>query len=425
MEETVTEVAPAPAGSAGPASTAEPARQWRPAEVWRRWAPSVWTGFWTWLAGLGMYAAVTFVAWVPYQGLDNTFQLDGAASAPPASALRAYEAWHQWDTVWYVIIADWGYTYDERAAAFFPLYPMLVRGLGTVLPIGTLEAALIVSLLACLAALVLVHRYATDLLGPAAGRRTAFYLLAFPTGFYLAAAYNESLFIALVVASLYCMRKGHWWSAGALAGFASATRLAGILLGVAFAYEYLRQRGFSLRRIRPDAAAVALVPAGLAAYALYCARVFGDPLYFLEAQRHWFRDGYQWPWTTVRQVTDLIAEYPPLMWPDTVRNIINLTAVLGVLVLLVLALVGPWRLGRDQVYLVIFAGIVIMLPVISPIHHLWPLSSSWRFVLECLPVFLVLARMGRDPRFDRIYLAAALALQGAMIVTFVQGRFVA
>lgn len=416
MSEAVTEEQTEPATQ--PAS--EPA-----SDTWRRWAPSLRTGFWTWLAGLAMYAAVTFVAWLPYQGIDDYLQLDGAASAPPASALQAYQVWNQWDSVWYVIIADLGYAYDERAAAFFPLYPLLVRGAGFVLPGGTFEAALIVSILACLAALVLVHRLATELLGPDIARRATFYLLAFPTGFYLAAAYNESLFIALAVASLYCMRRGHWWWAGAFAGFASATRLAGLLLAVAFAYEYLRQRGFSLRKVRLDAAAIALVPTGVALFAWYCARTFGDPLFFLDAQQHWFRDGYQLPWTTVWQVANLIADSPPLLWPDTVRNVINLTAALGVLVLLVLALVGPWKLGLDHAYLVIFAVAVILLPLVSPIQHVWPLSSTWRFVLECLPVFLVLARMGRDARFDRVYLAVAIALQGAMIVTFVQGRFVA
>jgi hypothetical protein len=49
----------------------------------------------------------------------------------------------------------------------------------------------------------------------------------------------------------------------------------------------------------------------------------------------------------------------------------------------------------------------------------------WRFALECLPVFLVLARLGGRAVVDRAYLMAALGLQGAMIVTFVHSRFVA
>jgi hypothetical protein len=406
-----------------PAETAPtPRSRW--SENWARWGPSVWTGLWTWLAGLAMYTVVTFVAWVPYQDLVDHTLVTGT-SPPPASAAEAYRIWHQWDTVWYVIIADSGYTYDERSTAFFPLYPLLIRGVGTVLPIGTFEAALLISVLACLAALILVHRLFAEVAGPVLANRGTFYLLAFPTGFYLAAAYNESLFIALVAASLYCMRRGEWVWAGMWAGYASATRLAGVLLAVAFAYEYLRQAGFSIRRIRFDALGIALVPAGVALYAWYCSRTFGDPLHFLSAQRHWFRDGYQAPWTTVWEVANLIGESPPLLGPDTVRNIINLGSALAVLVLLVLAMVGPWRIGRDQAYLVIFSAMVITLPLVSPIRHFFPLSSTWRFVLECLPVFLVLARMGRDRRFDRIYLATALALQGVMIVAFLQGRFVA
>ena len=37
----------------------------------------------------------------------------------------------RWDSVWYLSIADSGYDGDRRATAFFPLYPLLVRGLAT------------------------------------------------------------------------------------------------------------------------------------------------------------------------------------------------------------------------------------------------------------------------------------------------------
>jgi len=393
--------------------------------VWRRWRPSVVAGAGTWLAGLAMYAVVTAVAWIPYQDFADHTQLDGALLPPPGNPLLAYQMWHQWDTVWYVIIADWGYRYDARSVAFFPLYPLLVRGANPVLPGGTFEAALLLSALACLAALIVVHRLAADLTDPDTARRTVFYLLAFPTGFYLVAAYNESLFLALAAGSFYCMRRGRWWWAGGLAALAGATRMVGVLLAVAFAYEYLRQRGFSPRRVWWDAAAIGLIPLGLLGYAWYCARAFGDPLAFLAAQQNWYRTGYQPPWTTVWEVGRLIADSPALFGPDTMRNVINLTTAVAVLALLVLALVGPWRIGPESAYLVIFSALIILLPLVNPIRHFYPLSSMWRFALECLPVFLVLARLGGRPVVDRVYLMTALGLQGAMIVTFVHSRFVA
>jgi Mannosyltransferase (PIG-V) len=402
MTDVTERAAAAPSVDAPPDDPGVPGHPWRPSLV---------VAFWTWLAGLLMYCLVTAVSWLPF-------------GTPPALD-KAYESWHRWDTTWYVIIADLGYRYDDRAAAFFPLYPMLVRGVDQVLPRGAFEAALVVSVLACYAALVMVHRLATTILGPDAARRATFYLLAFPTGFYLAAAYAESLFIALSVGALYFMRRRQWWMAGVLGGFASATRLVGVLLALAFAYEYLRQRRFSPRRVRLDALAVGLVPVGLLLYAAYCWRVFGDPLFFLQAQEAWFRAGYQAPWSTLGEVLRMVLDTHPLLGPTSVRNIINLTTAVAVLALLAISLDREWGLGPQNAYLAIFSVGIILLPVINPIEADYPLSSLWRFALECVPVFLLLARYGRNQHFDRVYTTSALAVQGVMILTFVQNQFVA
>ncbi len=386
------------------------------------WSASLLAGYWVWFTGIVACTLVTAVAWLPLEGLESK------GGPAPATVPQLLQAWNRWDTVWYVIIADSGYEYDSRATAFFPLYPMLIRWLNPVLPGGTFEAALLVSVLASLATLVLVHRLAAEMLGPAHAQRTVFYLLAFPTGFYLFAAYNESLFIALSVASLYCMRRGLWWWAGLLAGFAGATRAAGVMLALAFAYEYLRQRGgwrHGWRGIRLDVLALGLVPSGLAVYMFYCYQTFGNALHFQESQKNWFRYGFTPPWTAVSDVIALIGRTEPFFGPTNIRNIINLSVALGVLVLLVAALFGPFRLGNDHTYLVLFAATIILIPLSNPLHSDYPLSGMWRYALECTVVFMLLARMGRDRFFDRAYLATALALQGAMIVTFVQNQFVA
>jgi hypothetical protein len=384
-----------------------------------RWRASVVTGFWTWLSGLALYALATFAAWVPFEGMA------AKAGDAPDTVSAGLDAWNRWDTTWYLIIADTGYQWDTRATAFFPAYPMTVRVVNAILPGGTFGAALFVSMLCCLAALIMVHRLATEVLDERQARRAAFYLLAFPTGFYLVAAYNESMFIALAVGSLYCMRRGSWWMAGTLAGLAGATRMSGILLGAAFVFEYLRQRGWSPRKIRLDALAVGLVPAGLGLYMLYLQRTFGDPLHFMDSQKAWFHDGYQPPWTTIGQVAKLIHDWTPMFGPDNFRNVANLATALLMLALLGLALAGPWKLGPADRYLVLFAALTLLLPLISPIHSHYPLSSLWRYILECTAAFLVLARMGRNPTFDRFFTMTAIGLQGIMIVTFLQDNFVA
>jgi hypothetical protein len=163
----------------------------------------------------------------------------------------------------------------------------------------------------------------------------------------------------------------------------------------------------------------------LGVYMYYCYQTFGDALHFLESQKAWFRYGYQGPWTTVTDVVALIGRAEPFFGPTNIRNIINLSVALGTLALLVLALVGPWKLGWDHAYLVVFAAAIILMPLSNPLRSDYPLSSMWRFALECTVAFMVVARMGRSRVVDRAFLSTALMVQGAMIVTFVHDQFVA
>src|SRR5262245_30805687 len=66
----------------------------------------------------------------------------------------------RWDSVWYLRIADSGYGESAPRAAFFPLYPLLVRGVATLFGgshAALLVAAYIVSLAAFLGALTLLY----------------------------------------------------------------------------------------------------------------------------------------------------------------------------------------------------------------------------------------------------------------------------
>src|SRR4051795_5616811 len=75
---------------------------------------------------------------------------------PAGNALVAPLA--RWDSVWYLAIANDGYPADDaRRAAFFPLYPLLVRAANGVVREPIVAGAL-VSLVCFAIALVLLHR---------------------------------------------------------------------------------------------------------------------------------------------------------------------------------------------------------------------------------------------------------------------------
>jgi len=379
----------------------------QPVSPWRR----------AWLTGLGTWA----IAFVSYLMLNAVFYTMATRNPPPLAEF--FNVWSRWDTGHYLYIATNGYNPASENPAFFPLYPLLMRIFDPILPGQMLAAGLIISSVACIIALAVIHRLVEDLFDTEIGQRTAMYLMASPMAFILVAVYNESLFLALAVGSLYCMRRGHWWWAGVLAGFSSAARQAGLLLALAFVIEYLRRRDWQWSRVRPDALAILLVPTGLIGFMIYDARVLGDPLKFAHVQEFWGRK-LSMPWTGIGGVVhqlDVLMSSPGAtpLHPSFVVNLIDLLTVPVVIALLVLSLVGRWRLGQQSWYLIAFGSAVFFMVLVAPIGRgLPPLRGVTRYALEVLPIFMVLAKMGADRRFDRAYLFLAVALQAALLIGF-------
>ena len=92
-----------------------------------------------------------------------------AAHAPPRPHMpldRLFGNWLQWDGWWYVAIARHGYTYRPHhmsSVAFFPVYPLVVRASGNVVPGGVPVAALVVTTVCGLLALLLAFSFSLAL----------------------------------------------------------------------------------------------------------------------------------------------------------------------------------------------------------------------------------------------------------------------
>src|ERR671923_451606 len=168
-----------------------------------------------------------------------------ALTRPIAEPLLAPLA--RWDAVWYLRIADSGYGDSAPRAAFFPLYPLLIRSLAA--PVGGSQAALLIasyliSLAAFLGALVLLYRLASLELGRRFASPTLLLLAVFPAALYFGAPYSESLFLLASVGAFYAARTERWAWAGACAAAGSACSPRSSRPGTGF------RSGRSLRRPR-------------------------------------------------------------------------------------------------------------------------------------------------------------------------------
>jgi hypothetical protein len=288
---------------------------------------------------------------------------------PAGNALAAPLA--RWDSVWYLAIANDGYPADDpRRAAFFPLYPLLVRGVNAVVG-SPIVAGTLVSLACFGIALVLLHRLTALELGAPSARATVWAIALFPAAVFFSAVYSEALYLALSVACLYAARTGRWARAGAAGALGAATRSAGVLLVVPLAILWLAR---GERRPR-DAAWIALVPAGLAGFCVALALGGGDALAPFHAQDIWFRhfagpfvgvwDGTRAAWRGLHHLDDPASRADVVLFgflvaavPLVVGTLRRLPAAYGAYVLAALALplsypVGPQPLMSLPRFLVV------------------------------------------------------------------------
>lgn len=356
-----------------------------------------------------LFVLVTYAGYVLFNVTNFSFNSAGVGNL--------LYSWNQWDAVWYLNIVQQGY-HDRLQAAFFPLYPLLIR-LGS-LPFGDAGAyavGLAVSNIAFFFALWALRVLAERECGPEAAARATLYLAVFPTALFFFAPYNESLFLLLTVACFLALRSGRWWLAGGLGLLAALTRDAGVFLVVPFVVEYLIQHGWRWRglRLRWDALAVGLIPAGLGLYSVYCWLQFGDPLMFADVQAHWKR-ALDWPWAGItHQVAQLWQAQPASFFQA--HDLLDLVATLAMIALVLLG----WR--RLPLAYSLFAATLLANFLLFPMAVEDPLTSNQRFALEVFPAFLTLGLLVRRPATHQALTIIFTSLLTLLTLVFITGRW--
>jgi mannosyltransferase PIG-V len=343
------------------------------------------------------------------------------------------DVWARWDSVWFLRIAEDGYgATEEAAAAFYPLYPLLVGGLGRVLLGHYVLAGVIVSLAACLGAFVLLYRLAAPRLGDEGARRAVLYLAIFPFAVFLGAVYSESLFLLATLGSFTLAERGSFLGAGVSAGLAWLTRPLGVALLPALALLAWRsqRRGRALLQLLT-------APALFALYPLYLWWRVDDPFAFLEAEDTWSRelsplgplgglwDGLRAGWAGVRQLasgSDATRYWSAVQDTDPDRVAAINLAQLAFLVLFAALAVVAWR--RFGAPYGLFAALSLAIPLSVPSER-WPLLSIQRFGLVAFPLFMALAVLGSRPRVHTAVVVVSAVLLGVVSAQWALWQWVA
>lgn len=337
--------------------------------------------------------------------------------------------WQRFDTQRYMRIARDGYAQEEDSV-FPPLYPWLVRGLSSVLGGGTaarLAAGLLISNLATLGLLILLYRVVATELGAQHATRTLVYLVLFPTGFFLFAAYTESLFVLLALGSFWAGRNGRYPLAGILGFLAAATRLTGWVLVVPLAYFVIRKRlpaNRQVSRMTNNGSQITAHGLRITVYRLLLAALPGIALVLFIVYRWWLGlpplpevYGRYWFQSTGIPGQDIFSALQTLFLGGEVRRneIIALALdTANTLLLIATTILAFRRLGVSYGLYAALLLLFMLLPT-SPVK---PLYSFSRYALAFFPTFMLLGLWGQKGWAHRLILYLFLAL-----TLFYSGQF--
>jgi len=330
------------------------------------------------------------------------------------SPLAPLRNWATQDGAHYLYIAQNGYDAAWRSN-FWPLFPLLGHLLGPVFGGDYTLALLAIANLAFFGALVALRRLAERELGADAAFRAVLYLAVFPTAFYFFAPYTESLFLCFAISSLALMRERRWWLAGALAGLASLTRSAGVLLLVPFAIEFFLVWRAG-RAQWHQALAGLFMPAGVAAYSVYLALRFDDPLAFSHYSSDFTRHDLTLPWQIPGQILAGMTHLGSGGQISATHFVLNLAATLAFAGLIVVI----WRMlpfSYTAYSLAIFAYILSF----TASDPGAAVTGSGRYVLMIFPAFMVLGDWGERTWLHYALLIGMLPVLAILCAHFLLG----
>ena len=330
--------------------------------------------------------------------IDPLDPVDVPGRAAPASRSgwhNALDATERQDAVWYLRLAADGWSTDDASAAFFPLYPLTVRVVAWALPVDDLLAALLVSNLAFLGALLALFALTTEAFGDRVARRAIVVAAIFPTSFFFLAPYTESLFLLLSLLAFRESRHDRWGRVAVFGALAALTRSVGILLVPALLVEVIsRSRAGGGRALGGRLAGAAAIALGPLCWFAWWGLVHGNWLAPLDAQGHWGRE-LQPPWVSLGKGVELAWSFQSYWLLDLL--IVSL-AIAGLLLAI------PALRPSETTY----GALSLLLPLFDPFWDR-PLLSLPRFAVVVFPALWGLSGAGLGRKLPEPLVISVLA----------------
>ncbi|MGW3626162.1 glycosyltransferase family 39 protein [Streptomyces sp. NPDC000880] len=326
----------------------------------------------------------------------------------------------KFDTQYYVHIADYGYAAPMTGLcqvqgelckyAFFPLYPSLIRGVSTIVPLPTGYIAWGIAVFFAVLAAWGIFAIAELLVGRKAAVVTVVLWGIAPHAMVQSMAYTEPVFTAIAAWALYAVLTQRWGAAAALAVLAGLTRPSGAAVVAAVVISAMWALAKAIRKPRatapgrsgilPLVACIVIAPLGWFAWFVWVGYRAGRWDGYFVVQEKWGStfDGGSF---TLHRMVELFSKLP-----ITLNTVVASGAVTVAVVLFIICLQQ-----RQPAVLLIYAAVLLLIAIGGAGYF----HSKARFILPAFPLLLPLARViaATRPTVTYTVLASATLVSSA------------
>lgn len=326
---------------------------------------------------------------------------------PVGGASALAQVLDSWDGHWYLDVVRDGYPHQimdnvtyfvpDARAAFFPLYPMLVRTLDWIVPGGPVSVSLFVNLVLGACFIAIVGRIARGLFDARTAEKAMIIAAVFPGSFVLSWAYSEALLLTIAGLCFLALSRRAWLLAGILAALGTAARPNGLALVAACAVAAL----LAIKDDRDWKSLVAptLAPLGFVGFMAFLRWHTDEDWAWFRVQREAWKEGTSFGATAVERTLDFFVN--PFSSPTSVLTAATVAAMVAALVLA--------RRHRIPLMYHAYSTAVILL-MLAPAT----VTARPRFLFTAFPLIFPVARALRDDE-DRWWPTLVIVLAAGLV----------
>jgi hypothetical protein len=375
---------------------------------------------------LAFHAAVLTVLWLVTWQVNT--RLGHLPDSAPSGFLHGhvFDGWIRFDSSWYLRAATEGYSYHpgrQSNVAFFPSYPLAIRGARLVVRDAPF-AAVLVTVLAGVGATSCFWQWCRDRMDRRHAVVALGVLLLYPYGWFLyGVPYGDALFLLTVLGAFLLVEHDHPVLAGVVGVAATAGRPVGIALTIGLAVRVLEQRGafagmrgpgrrrLLMDRLRWRDLGVLVSIAGLALWCAFLWARFDDPFVFSHVQEWWGQPSSPATWLKV-DFFRAVAGHDD-------RQYANGLILQALCALTALSFVPRiWR--RFGAGYAVYVFVALAIPLVGSQDF----QGLGRYVLAAFPAFAVAGEaLAERPALQRNVLACSAAMLLVLTAGFARGYY--